>query len=188
MKEQIIGILLSLLAVIVVVAFITLNFMVTALVVFAVVLVDFYLIGLIYFWGLTLNNFTGMNMIFALGLAVDYSSHIAHTFLLTEPPVSCTTNRSKRNYKARKAVSQMGSSVLHGAVSTFLAIAVLGFSKSYAFVVFFKMWIGIVIFGAANGFLLLPIILSEIGPLTDNKKETDSNEKKETQLKGGNPT
>ena len=134
--------------------------------VFAIVLVDFYLVGSIHYWGLTYNSFTGMNMIFALGLAVDYSTHIAHTFLLTKPPASCTTNRAKRNYKAIKAVSAMGSSVLHGAISTFLAIMVLAFTTSYAFIVFFRMWTGIVVFGGANGFLLLPIILSEIGPIT----------------------
>ena len=145
------------------------NLKVTALVVFAVLLVDFYLIGLIHFWGLTMNSFTGVNMIFALGLAVDYSTHIAHNFLLTVPPASCTTNREKRAYKARKAVSQMGSSVFHGGASTFLAISVLGFSTSYAFTVFFKTWIGIIIFGISNGFLLLPIILSEFGPLTQEQ-------------------
>ena len=59
----------------------------------AVCLVDFYLVGLIYYWDLTMNTFTGVNMVFALGLAVDYSSHIAHTFLLTEPPASCVTDR-----------------------------------------------------------------------------------------------
>ena len=80
------GVSLSLCAVIIIVTFITVNLKVMALVVFAVLLVDFYLIALIYYWGLTLNTFTGVNMIFALGLAVDYSTHIAHTFLLTEPP------------------------------------------------------------------------------------------------------
>lgn len=58
----------------------------------------------------------------------------------------------------------MGSSVFHGAVSTFLAIIILAFSKSYIFEVFFKMWFGIIIFGVANGFILLPVLLSFIGP------------------------
>ena len=64
----------------------------------------------------------------------------------------------------------MGSSVLHGGTSTFLAVSVLGGAKSYIFVVFFKMWFGIIIFGMANGFILLPIILSFIGP-TPNAEE-----------------
>ena len=65
----------------------------------------------------------------------------------------------------------MGSSVFHGGASTFIAISVLGFSKSYAFTVFFKTWIGIIFFGISNGLLLLPIILSEVGPLIENNKK-----------------
>jgi hypothetical protein len=63
----------------------------------------------------------------------------------------------------------MGSSVFHGAFSTFLAILPLAFSASYIFVVFFKMWFGIIIYGVANGFILLPVMLSFIGPLKDNE-------------------
>ena len=58
----------------------------------------------------------------------------------------------------------MGSSVIHGAFSTFLAISVLGMAKSYIFMVFFRLWFGIIVFGVSNGFLLLPVILSFIGP------------------------
>ena len=57
----------------------------------------------------------------------------------------------------------MGSSVFHGGFSTFLALSVLAPSKTYIFVVFYKMWCGIIIFGMANGFLLLPVILSYVG-------------------------
>ena len=67
----------------------------------------------------------------------------------------------------------MGSSVFHGGASTFISISVLGFSDSYAFSVFFKTWIGIVVFGIGNGFLLLPIILSEIGPLVNYDDEAE---------------
>lgn len=58
----------------------------------------------------------------------------------------------------------MGSSVLHGGLSTFLAISVLAFSNSYIFEVFYKCWFCIIIAGMSNGFFLLPVILSYIGP------------------------
>ena len=58
----------------------------------------------------------------------------------------------------------MGSSVFHGAFSTFIAISVLAPAKTYIFVIFYKMWTGIIIFGMSNGFLLLPVVLSYIGP------------------------
>lgn len=64
----------------------------------------------------------------------------------------------------------MGSSVFHGAFSTFLAIVVLSPSKSYIFKNFFKMWFGIILFGVANGFILLPVLLSVCGPLNTEKK------------------
>ena len=110
-----------------------------------------------------------MNLVIAIGLAVDYSAHIAHTYLTITPPMDLT-NGEKRRYKARKAISGMGSSVFHGAFSTFLAIVVLGGAKSYIFVVFFRLWLGIIVFGMANGFLLVPVILSLIGPLGMNDK------------------
>ena len=69
----------------------------------------------------------------------------------------------------------MGSSVFHGGVSTMLAIVVLGFSKSYVFVIFFRLWVGIIVFGMANGFLLLPVILSIIGPVENIHPETVKN-------------
>ena len=68
----------------------------------------------------------------------------------------------------------MGSSVFHGGFSTFLAISVLGNSKSYIFVVFFKMWFGIIIFAMCNGFFLLPVVLSYIGPVDEKKKNEET--------------
>ena len=59
----------------------------------------------------------------------------------------------------------MGSSVWHGGFSTFMAISVLAPSQTYIFVVFYRLWFGIILFGMANGFLLLPVILSFVGPI-----------------------
>lgn len=63
----------------------------------------------------------------------------------------------------------MGSSVFHGGASTFLAVSVLAPAKSYVIVSFFRTWVGIVVFGMANGFLLLPVVLSLVGPLGTHK-------------------
>lgn len=178
---------LSVVAIFLVVFFITANMLVTILVVLAVGLVDFFLLALLHYWSLTLNFLVTLNMIFAIGLAVDFSAHIAHTFLVTKHAPHCKTKSQARTYKAKKAVSQMGSSVVHGGVSTFLAISVLSQSKSYIFVVFFRLWFGIIIFGMGNGFLLLPVILSFIGPVEnlglDDEEKAGSDERPETELK-----
>jgi len=105
---------------------------------------------------------------FALGIAVDFSSHIAHTYLHIEPPTSLRTKKLQREYKAKQAMSQMGSSVFHGGVSTFIAIAMLGFAKLYTLKVFFKTWIIIIIFGLLNGIILLTILLSMFGPVENH--------------------
>lgn len=75
----------------------------------------------------------------------------------------------------------MGSSVWHGGFSTFVAIIVLWPSQTYVFVVFFRTWLCIIFFGLANGFMLLPVILSYVGPTysvddplaNDDAPETD---------------
>ena len=163
---------MSFLAVALVVSFITGSLPVTSLVMLAVILVDLFLLALIHYWDLTLNNIIIVQLVIGLGVSVDYSAHIAHTYLITDAP-SEMTKAQKRVYKARVAVSHMGSSVIHGGASTFIAVMVLSFAKSYIFVVFFKMWFGIVIFGMANGFILLPTILSLIGPVPDTAKKVD---------------
>jgi Niemann-Pick C1 protein len=169
-KETALSIGLSIMAVFFVVLFITGSIPVTLLVVFAVLLVDLYLLALIHFWDLTMNNIIVVNLVIGLGLSVDYSAHIAHTYLMVKPPKECTEAKEKRMYKARLAVSSMGSSVIHGGASTFLAIIVLAAAKSYIFVVFFKLWFGIIIFGMSNGFILLPIIFSVVGPVTEDEE------------------
>ena len=70
----------------------------------------------------------------------------------------------------------MGSSVIHGGFSTFLAVITLSMAKSYIFVVMFKTFFGIVVFGMANGFILLPIILSFIGPTPDPEEKNKERE------------
>lgn len=158
---------LSIVAVFFVVLFVTGSLPITCLVVLAILLVDLFLVALIHYWDLTFNNVVVVNLVIAIGLAVDYSAHIAHTYLTVNPPADLE-NSEKRRYKARKAISGMGSSVFHGAFSTFLAIVVLGSARSYIFVVFFRLWLGIIVFGMANGFLLIPVILSFIGPLGEH--------------------
>lgn len=151
-------------AVSIVILCITSSIAATLLVLLAVVLVDFFLVATVFYWGLNFNAVVVVNTVIAIGLSVDYSAHIAHTYLVVVPPAKYTKPSERRMYKAKKAISQMGSSVFHGGFSTFLAISVLGPSKSYVFEVFFKCWVCIILFGMANGFLLLPIILSYIGP------------------------
>lgn len=156
---------LSIGACLIVILIITASIQATLLVAFCVLLVDMFLAALIFYWGLTFNPLVVINIVIAIGLSVDYSAHISHSYLITEVPDTkmYNTKEKKRVYKAQQALSKMGSSVFHGGFSTFLAIVTLAPSKTYIFVVFFRLWFGIILFGMANGFMLLPVILSFIG-------------------------
>ena len=73
----------------------------------------------------------------------------------------------------------MGSSVFHGGFSTFLAISVLSPSRTYLFMVFYRLWFGIILFGMSNGFLFLPVVLSMVGPTNTAELDDDEHSEKE---------
>ena len=95
----------ALATVIIVVFLITFNMKVTLFIVIVVLLVITYMTAIIHLWGLTLHHLTSLNLIFGLGITVDYAVHIAHKYLTIEPPKHLTTREEKRNYKAQCAIS-----------------------------------------------------------------------------------
>lgn len=87
--------------------------------------------------------------------------------------------------RARKAVSELGSSILVGIASTkFIGVIVLAFAPSNIFkLYYFRMYLFIIILGIFNGLMFLPLLLRWIGPAPDvrdiaefieNEKEIES--------------
>ena len=101
-------------------------------------LIDLNLLALIWYWNLNLNFITMIHLLLAIGLAVDYSAHIAHGYTHSRADSDCKTNRQRRISKVVKGLSKIGTSVFHGAFSTFLAIVTISASESYAFIAFYK--------------------------------------------------
>ena len=154
------------------------TFAVAFLVVFSVCLVNLFLLALIPIWGMTFNNLLVVHLIASLGLSVLYTSHISHAYIMAHAPDSFSQSK-QRSWKAHVALSHIGNSVLHGSIATLLAVLIVGYSRnSYFFVVFFKLWLGIVVFSSANAFILIPIILSLWGPTPDYKDRDALREKK----------
>ena len=95
----------AMLAVSLIILFITANVKITMLVLLVVVLVIIYMTGVCHFWGLTMNHMFAINLSFALGLSIDYSVHIAHKYLTVLPPEKMQSDQEKREYKVSKALS-----------------------------------------------------------------------------------
>lgn len=139
----------------------------TAMVAFSVALIMVYFLATLYFWGENLNMILNTFVNLAFSVCIDFSQHIVQQFLNVVPPKSCKTNFEKRMYKAKQAISEIGSSVVHCGASTFFTILPLTAASSYVFKLYFKVWFCIIFYGLANGFLLMPVLLCYFGPLTE---------------------
>lgn len=80
LSEAYMSVALALVAVAVVILALTNSLRITIFVLMCIALVDLYLLALLSIWDVTLNSVTLINLVIAIGLAVDYSAHIAHTF------------------------------------------------------------------------------------------------------------
>ncbi len=63
-------------------------------------------------------------------------------------------------------LQEIGPPVFLGGLTTFLGIAPLAASNSNIFRTFFKMFLGIIVYGVGHGLVLMPVILSLFGSVS----------------------
>lgn len=138
-----------------------------ALVFALIVVIDVDLLGLLYFAGLEYNSVTAVNIVLSIGLSVDYSMHVAHSFLVEQ---------GSRDERAKGALAHIGRSVFNGGLTTFLAVVPLAASESYVFKVFFTCFSLTIGLGLFHGLIFLPVLLSLVGPPAYQERPEEGSE------------
>ena len=117
--------------------------------------------GLMHFWGLELSAITNVQIILSVGFCVDFTIHISHAFM--------AATGKNRNERVVSALEKVGIPILNAAFTSILGILMLAFAGSYAFKSFFKTMVLVIALGLFHSLMVLPVILSFIGPRRTSK-------------------
>jgi len=131
------------------------NFRMGILCSFTVFISLFDVYGLIHFFCLTLEPITAMTMVVTIGLGIDFSVHLGHSFI---------TQTGTAKERTRKALAAIGPAVVHGGISTFFAMVPLCASRAYSVQAFAKLLVSMVVIGLWHGLVFFPTILILLGP------------------------
>lgn len=122
------------------------------------------ILGFMYAIGIVIDSVSVINIVLAVGLSVDYSAHVGHCFMVK--------GGDDKNKRVTESLADIGSAVVSGGLSTFLAVVVLLFSTSYVFVTLSRQFALTVGLGLMHGLILLPVLLAIFGPKPFSSAET----------------
>ncbi|KAM7391594.1 hypothetical protein PAMP_022274 [Pampus punctatissimus] len=115
-------------------------------------------VGVMTLWGIDYNAVALINLVTAVGISVEFVSHMTRSFALSNKPTHVE--------RAMEATANMGSAVFAGVAMTNLpGILVLAFAKAQLIqIFFFRLNLIITLLGMAHGLIFLPVLLSYFGP------------------------
>ncbi|XP_040897817.1 NPC1-like intracellular cholesterol transporter 1 [Toxotes jaculatrix] len=115
-------------------------------------------VGVMTLWSIDYNAVALINLVTAVGISVEFVSHMTRSFALSTKPTHVE--------RAKEATANMGSAVFAGVAMTNLpGILVLAFAKAQLIqIFFFRLNLVITLLGMAHGLIFLPVLLSYFGP------------------------
>jgi len=123
--------------------------------------------GMMVICSVSLNAISLVNLVISLGIAVEFCAHIARAFMSAGSglPVDHPAGQKERDERMYTALVDVGPSVISGITMTkLIGMSVLALTRSKLLeVYYFRMWLSLIIAGAAHGLILLPVILSLAG-------------------------
>ena len=134
--------------------------------------------GYLYFLGMNIETVSTLFLTVAQGIIVDYSAHIVHCFLKTEG--------QNKNERVKKSMMAIGPAVFNSGTSTFACFCLCAFGTSPITFTFFKVFTLIVLSGLFGAFIVLPIILSLVGPANNENYLIDVIEELPNDFGGNN--
>ncbi|OCF62140.1 niemann-Pick C1 protein [Kwoniella mangroviensis CBS 10435] len=133
--------------------------------------------GIMGYWGISLNAISLVNLVISLGIAVEFCSHIARAFMGagTGLPIDKDVGKKERDDRAWTALVDVGPSVFSGITMTkLIGISVLALTRSKLLeVYYFRMWLSLILSGALHGLALLPVLLTYTGGQGYSLEDTD---------------
>ncbi|XP_077162613.1 NPC1-like intracellular cholesterol transporter 1 [Paroedura picta] len=125
---------------------------------FTIIMILVDTVGAMTLWGISYNAISLINLVTAVGISVEFVSHITRSFAISTRPTKLE--------RAKEATINMGSAVFAGVAMTNLpGIMVLAFAKAQLIqLFFFRLNLIITILGMLHGLIFLPVILSYFGP------------------------
>ena len=112
--------------------------------------------GFLIYIDVALSSITMIHLIMSIGFSVDFTAHVCHGFMISDGKT--------RDIRVKQAIDKTGAPIFQGAVSSILGVVILFGAKSYIFRTFAAVMCFVLLFGIAHALLLLPVILSWIGP------------------------
>ncbi|XP_048395423.2 protein patched homolog 1 [Stegostoma tigrinum] len=137
-------------------ALLLLNPWTAGIIVFVLAMMTVELFGIMGLMGIKLSAIPVVILIASVGIGVEFTVHVALGFL---------TAIGNRNLRSAVALEHMFAPVIDGAISTLLGVLMLAGSE-FDFIIryFFAVLTILTVLGILNGLVLLPVLLSVVGP------------------------